>query len=118
MGWYFTESSSVPLLAAITTVHFPTRTGVVEVSLAALGKSSNVLHSWGRSGGSSGSMDDSSLLSLSGILCRLVIFIVPELSLVGPSLCLIGGGWHRDMAGPMINELLCQLLGTVKSGWS
>ena len=49
-------------------------------------------------------MDGNNLLFLYGFLRRLLLFIVPELPLVVPSFCLIGGGWHRDMAGLMINE--------------
>ena len=63
-------------------------------------------------------MNSNNLLLLSEVLGWLVLLVVPKLSFVVPSSCLVKGGCRSVMAGTMVDELLCQLLGAVEGSWS
>ena len=112
------QTDSVPLPVAILAMHLPANPSMMEVTLVAFRKGSSVSIYGCWSGRSCGSMNNNSLLLLGGVLGWLVLLVVPELSFVASPSILLRGGCYSVMAGPMVNELLCQLLGTVKGSWS
>ena len=113
-----TETDSVPLPVATLAMHLPANPNIMEVTLVAFRKGSSVSIYGCWSGRSCGSMNNNSLLLLGGVLGWLVLLVVPELPFVVSPSILLRGGCYSVMASPMVDELLCQLLGTIKGSWS
>ena len=87
--WCLTETDSVPLSVTIFAMHLPASPSVMEVTLVAFRKGSNVLFHGSWRGEGCGSMNNKTWRG-----CRSV------------------------MTGMMVDELLCQLLGAVEGSWS
>ena len=108
----------MPLHVAILAMHLPTNPNMMEVTLVAFQKVSSISINGCWSGMSCCSMNNNSTLLLGRVLGWLVLLIVLELPFVSSPSVLLRGGCYRVVAGHMVDELLFQLLGTVKGSWS
>ena len=115
--WCLTEMDNVPLSVAIFAMHLPASPSVMEVTLVAFRKGSIVLFYGSWRGEDCGRLNSNNLLLLSEVLGWLFLLVVLKLSFVVPSSCLVKGGCRSVMAGMMVDELLCQLLGAVEGSW-
>ena len=105
----------MPFLVTFIIVHLTTTASVMKVALVTFGKIPSILSQGSWSGGGSGSENRHYLLLLERFLGRLVFLVVQEVPFVVSPFCLFGGGHHGAMAGTVVDDLLCQLLTTIKS---
>ena len=105
----------MPLPVVVFAVHFPTNTSVVEVALVALREISSILFRRCSSGRRSGSMNGNSLWFLCCVWDQLLLLILPKFSFIVPPFSLIMGGSSSTVAGPVVDKLLGQILGTLES---
>lgn len=111
------KTGSVPLPVAFSTLHFPVGSVVVEVVLGALGQASSILLHWHSSRRHYRNMNSHNLLLFGRVLRHILFLVIPKLLLVVSGL---GGFWDGQGccccrgADSMINEPLCQSLGTIE----
>ena len=108
---------SVPFPVAVSALHFPAGSIVMEVALVAIWQAPSILLHRRSSSRCYRSMNIHNLLLFGSVLCHILLLIIPELPLVfngfggfwdGQGCCC---SWGEDS---MINDSLCQSLGTIE----